>query len=127
MVDKKYLLYVLMPLIEEGYSYNEVRIMKMVYQTPSSISEISRELGLDYKNTHRYVKNLHKLGWVKLEPPTFSQGKKVIVSLPEEKLKFLIDNLEKKILGAEGQKEFNSELQNMEKRLIKKIEGKEKK
>lgn len=72
-------------LLEKGLpaTLTRVDILDFIHQNISpTISEISRGVGFDYKNTHRYIQEFKKHDIVKLTPNTPSRGKKVIVTLP---------------------------------------------
>ena len=62
-------------------SKNKILNVLISANKPISIYEISKQTGMDYKNTWRYIKIFHKEGIVSLNPPSFSQGKKVMVRL----------------------------------------------
>lgn len=74
-------------LLSKGVPLNENKVKILEYlikNKEASISEISRELKIDYKNTHRYIQQFKKAGAVKLNPNELSRGKKVMVSLNRE-------------------------------------------
>jgi predicted transcriptional regulator len=98
MVEDQNLIYALIPLLEEGYNWQELRILKLVYKKKLNISEISKTLGIDYKNTHRYIHKLNTAGLIILDPSKPSKGKTISITLSVEMLVKIKDELEKIIL-----------------------------
>jgi len=56
-------------LLGRKISEQEIRIIDLVGEKPHTLSEISKALKLDYKNTWRYCNNLHNKGVISLNPP----------------------------------------------------------
>lgn len=98
MVKEQNLTYSFIPLLEEGYNWQEIRILKLVYKKKVNISEISKTLNIDYKNTHRYINKLNKSGLIILDPPKTSKGKKTYITLSKKTLIIMKDELEKILL-----------------------------
>jgi len=107
-VDKRYLFYAMIPIMEKGYNLQEIRILGKVFKKKTNISEISKELGIDYKNTHRYINKLYKDELITLEPTKPVQGKKVYVALSEKALQEILDELEAITLRADHHKEIGN-------------------
>lgn len=61
----------------------DLRILELLMKKPHTITEISKSLKMDYKNTHRYCMKLYSLKQVHLDPtPDKSKrGSPVMVSL----------------------------------------------
>jgi len=74
----------------ETLNLNELKIIsyilhrRNIHLTPATISDISRDTNLDYNNTHRYIQKLKNKNIIVLNPPTYSQGKKVFVEYNEK-------------------------------------------
>ena len=94
--------------MEKGYNLQEIRILGKVFKKKTNISEISKELGIDYKNTHRYINKLYKDELITLEPTKPVQGKKVYVALSEKALQEILDELEAITLRADHHKEIGN-------------------
>ena len=107
-MDKRYLFYAMIPIMEKGYNLQEIRILGKVFKKKTNISEISKELGIDYKNTHRYINKLYKDELITLEPTKPVQGKKVYVALSEKALQEILDELEAITLRADHHKEIGN-------------------
>ena len=103
---KRNLFYALIPFIEKGYTLQEIRILQLIFEKRVNISEISKELNIDYKNAHRYINRLHKDKLIIFEPPKPVQGKKVYITLSEKTLQEISDELEAIILRKENYKEI---------------------
>ena len=98
-MQKMYLEYALLPIMRrEKLNLQEIRIIQLSYDKKMTISEISKTLNMDYKNTHRYISELHKKNLLSLDPNVPSQGKKVYVILSEILLSDILDELEKILL-----------------------------
>jgi len=120
------ILYVLMPLLKKGLSNNEIRIMTFVFENPCSINQISKGLNMDYKNTHRYVQNLHQLGWLNLNPPKSKPGLKITVSIPKDKLKILLEKMKNDLLGEKLKTKVDNLIESTWKKIEKEIKKDEK-
>lgn len=66
-MNKRNLFYAFIPLIERGYNLQEIKILQLVFEKRTNISQISKELNIDYKNTHRYINKLHRDGLIIFE------------------------------------------------------------
>jgi len=78
----------MLSLMKNDVSINPTKMLILGYlrenkEKKSSISDISKDLNIDYKNTWRYIKQFQKSGLIKLNPKKPSQGKKVLVSINE--------------------------------------------
>jgi len=78
----------MLSLMKNDVSINPTKMLILGYlrenkEKKNSISDISKDLNIDYKNTWRYIKQFQKSGLVKLNPKKPSQGKKVLVSINE--------------------------------------------
>jgi len=76
-------------IASQNIDLNSAKIKILIYlfknkEKEVSISQISKDLKIDYKNTWRYVKELHDYNFINLNPETPSQGKKVLVSINKE-------------------------------------------
>lgn len=116
-MNKRYLFYALIPILERGYNIQEIKILQLVFEKKINISEISRELNIDYKNTHRYINKLYKDGLIILEPPKPIQGKKVYVTLSEKTLQEILDELEAITLRKEDYKEIENLIRESRRKL----------
>ncbi|MFH1711279.1 MAG: helix-turn-helix domain-containing protein [Nanoarchaeota archaeon] len=105
-MNKQYLFYPFIPIMERGYNIHEIKILQLVFEKKRNISEISRELNIDYKNTHRYVNKLHKEGLIIIEPSKPIQGKKVFVTLSEKTLSEILNELEAILLRKDNREEI---------------------
>ncbi|MDP3026611.1 MAG: hypothetical protein Q8N63_02805 [Nanoarchaeota archaeon] len=105
-MNKKYLFYALIPIMERGYNMQEIKILQLVFEKKINIFGISRELSIDYKNTHRYINKLYKDGLIILEPLKPIQGKKVYVALSEKTLQEILDELEAITLRKDDKEEM---------------------
>ena len=64
-------------------SEKELNILTLIEKKPCTISELSRVLNMDYKNTWRYCKNLYEKGIICLTPPPeeSKKGSPVLASI----------------------------------------------
>jgi len=100
-------------IIAEPITKREFEVVKFVGDNPyKTITEISKEMNLDYKNTHRYCNNLYKKG-IFLLTPTPEKSKKGIpvkVSLNiyrnDADAEYLLLNLLKQNRGRMGEREL---------------------
>ena len=105
-------------------SSGEVKIYQFLDKKgEKTLSELSKKLKIDYKNVHRYVRNLYKKGIVSLYPkPEISKrGSPVIVSLwrnenQEDFIYYLLDVLNKN----KGRMNYDQYLQSKDLRFDKK-------
>jgi len=79
----------MLSLMKNDVPINPTKMLILGYlrenkERKNSISDISKDLDIDYKNTWRYIKQFQKSGLIKLNPKKPSQGKKVLVSINEE-------------------------------------------
>ena len=116
-MGKKHLLYALIPIMERGYNFQEIKILQLVFEKKITISEISRELNIDYKNTHRYISRLHKDGFITLEPSKPIRGKKVYITLSEKALQEISDELEAITLRKEDYTEIETLIRESRRKL----------
>lgn len=116
MINKN-LFYAFIPLMEKGYNLQEIKILQLVFEKKMNISEISRELKIDYKNTHRYINKLQKDGRIIFDPKKPTQGKKVYVALSEKTLGEILDELEATILKKEDYKEIENLIKESRRKL----------
>ncbi len=116
-MNKRNLFYALIPFIEKGYTLQEIRILQLIFEKRANISEISKELSIDYKNTHRYINRLHKNKLIVLEPLKPIQGKKVYVTLSEKTLQEILDELEAISLKGEYYKEIENLIRESRRKL----------
>lgn len=116
-MNKRYLFYALAPIMEKGYNLQEIKILQWIFEKKISISEISRELNIDYKNAHRYVNKLYKDGLIILNPSKPIQGKKVDITLSEKTLKEILDELKVIISKKEDYSEIESLIQESGRKL----------
>lgn len=117
VVIKKNLFYALIPLMENGHNIQEIKILQLVFEKKMNISEISRELKIDYKNAHRYINKLHKDGRIILDPKKPLQGKKVYIALSEKTLTEILDELETTVLKKEDYKEIENLIKESRRKL----------
>jgi len=92
--------------MEKGYNMQEIKILQVVYGKRISISEISKILKIDYKNTHRYINKLSNNGLIILDPKKPMQGKKVYITLSEKTLGEILDELEASMLRKDNKEEI---------------------
>jgi len=59
----------------------KLKILDLLKERKLSISELKRELGINYKCVWLHIKSLEKLELIHRSPRKVSQGKKVIISL----------------------------------------------
>ena len=116
-MNKRNLFYALIPFIEKGYTLQEIRILQLIFEKRANISEISKELSIDYKNTHRYINRLHKNKLIVFEPLKPIQGKKVYVTLSEKTLQEILDELEAISLKGEYYKEIENLIRESRRKL----------
>ena len=116
-MNKRNLFYALIPFIEKGYTLQEIRILQLIFEKRANISEISKELSIDYKNTHRYINRLHKNKLIVFEPLKPIQGKKVYVTLSEKTLQEILDELEAISLTGEYYKEIENLIRESRRKL----------
>lgn len=116
-MNKRYLFYALIPLLERGYNFQEIKILQLVFERKINISEISKVLNMDYKNTHRYINKLCEKKLIILEPQKPIQGKKVYVTLSEKTLQEILDELETMILRKENYKEMEEIIRESRRKL----------
>ena len=116
-MNKRNLFYALIPFIEKGYTLQEIRILQLIFEKRANISEISKELSIDYKNTHRYINRLHKNKLIVFEPLKPIQGKKVYVTLSEKTLQEILDELEAISLRGEYYKEIENLIRESRRKL----------
>jgi len=116
-MNKRYLFYALIPIMERGYNLQEIKILHWVFEKKISISEISRELKIDYKNAHRYIKRLHKDGLIILDPPKPIQGKKVDITLSEKTLAEILTELRALISRKDDSREIENLIQESGRKL----------
>ncbi|MFH1801581.1 MAG: winged helix-turn-helix domain-containing protein [archaeon] len=116
-MDKRNLLYALAPFIEKGYNTQEIKILRCVFEKKANISEISRELNIDYKNTHRYIDKLWKKGLIIIEPSKSVKGKKTYVTLSEKTLQEILDELESITLRGNDYKEIENLIKESRRKL----------
>jgi len=114
---KKNLFYALIPFMEKGYNLQEIKILQLVYEKKMNISEISKVLNIDYKNTHRYINKLSKDGLIILDPKNPIQGKKVYITLSEKILEEILDELETTILRKEDYVEIENLIKESRRKL----------
>ncbi len=95
-----------LPIMEKGYNMQEIKILQVVYGKRISISEISKILKIDYKNTHRYINKLSNNGLIILDPKKPMQGKKVYITLSEKTLGEILDELEASMLRKDNKEEI---------------------
>lgn len=95
-----------LPIMEKGYNLQEIKILQLVYEKKMNISEISRILKIDYKNTHRYINKLYNDGLITLDPKKPLRGKKVYITLSEKTLSEISDELEAIILRKDNKEEI---------------------
>ena len=105
-MNKRYLFYALIPIMERGYNLQEIKILQLVFEKKINIFGISKELSIDYKNTHRYIDKLHKDGLITLEPLKPIQGKRVYITLSEKTLQEILDELEAITLRKDDKEEI---------------------
>ncbi len=103
--------------MERGYNLQEIKILHWVFEKKISISEISRELKIDYKNAHRYIKRLHKDGLIILDPPKPIQGKKVDITLSEKTLAEILTELRALISRKDDSREIENLIQESGRKL----------
>lgn len=111
------LLYAFIPLMESGYNFSEIKILQLVFEKKMNISEISKESGIDYKNTHRYIKKLSKEMMIVMDPKKPIQGKKVIITLSEKTLELVLDELETILLKKENYLEIENTIKEARRKL----------
>lgn len=116
-MNNKKLFYALIPIMEKGYNLQEIKILQLIYEKKMNISEISRELKIDYKNAHRYVNKLHKDGLIILSSSKPSQGKKIYITLSEKTLIEILDELETTILRKEDYREIEKMIKESRRKL----------
>jgi predicted transcriptional regulator len=116
-MNNKYLFCAFIPVMERGYNLQEIKILQLVFKKKINISEISRELNIDYKNTHRYIEKLHKDGLIILEPSKPIQGKKVYITLSKKILGEVLDELEAIILKKEDYSEIEELIKESRRKL----------
>ena len=116
MADKK-LFYALVPLMEKGYNFQEVKILQLAFEKKMNISEISKASGIDYKNAHRYVKKLCQDGLIIMNPKKPVQGKRVDITLSEKTLNLILDELESIVLKKEYYKEMENTIKEARRKL----------
>lgn len=116
-MNQKNLFYALIPFMEKGYNLQQIKILQLVYEKKMNISEISKTLNIDYKNTHRYINKLYKDGLIILEPKKPKQGKKVYVTLSERTLGEILDELETTMLRKEDYKEIENLIRESRRKL----------
>ena len=78
--------FMMLALLSQDIPLNPIKTKILLYllkniNKEKTISDISRDLKIDYKNTRRYVEYFNNKGIVKLNPEKPSQGKKVLVSI----------------------------------------------
>ena len=78
--------FMMLALLSQDIPLNPIKTKILLYllkniDKEKTISDISRDLKIDYKNTRRYVRYFNNKGIVKLNPEKPSQGKKVMVSI----------------------------------------------
>jgi len=116
-MNKKNLFYALIPFMEKGYNIQEIKILQWIFEKKMNISEISRELNIDYKNAHRYINKMRKDGLIILEPSKPIQGKKVYVTLSGKTLQEILDELEAITLRKEDYKEIENIIKEARRKL----------
>ena len=116
-MDKRYLFYAFIPVMERGYNLQEIKILQLIFKKKMNMSEISRKLKIDYKNTHRYISKLHKDGLIILEPSKPIQGKKVYITLSKRILGEVLDELEATMLRKEDYKEIEELIKESRRKL----------
>ena len=93
-------------LLKKGLSTTQIKldILNFINENVSpTISEISRGVGFDYKNTHRYIQEFKKHNIVKLTPNTPARGKKVFVEIiPRKQGNPLFDRVAKILTGGKA-------------------------
>jgi len=116
-MNQKKLFLALIPFLERGYNFQEIKILQLVFGKGMNISEISRELKIDYKNAHRYISKLHDDKLIILNPKEPVQGKKVFVTLSEKTLGEILDELEATMLRKEDYKEIENTIREARRKL----------
>lgn len=116
-MNHKKVFYALVPFLERGYNLQEIRILELVFEKRMNISEISKELDIDYKNAHRYINKLHEDKLIVLNPKEPIQGKKVYITLSEKTLGEILDELEATMLRKEDYKEIENTIREARRKL----------
>ena len=116
-MNNKKLFYSLIPLLEVGHNFQEIKILQLVFEKKMNILEISKTLGIDYKNAHRYISKLCKENLILLDKKESVQGKKVYVTLSEKTLGLILDELEATMLKKEDYKEIEETIKEARRKL----------
>ena len=90
----------------KSLSNKEQEILQFIKQKNRNISEVSKELNIDYKNTHRYCTKLYVAGLIRIEPSNElrKKGKPVTLIYNDEQevnkiIRIILKEI--KILGGE--------------------------
>ena len=116
-MNEKNLFRAFIPLLEQGYNLQEIKILQAVFGKRMNISQISKELKIDYKNTHRYIHKLKNGGLITLNPSKPVRGKKIEITLSEKALNTILDELETILLKKEDYKNIEEIIKETRRKL----------
>ena len=116
-MNQKNLFRALIPYLEKGHNIQETKILQLLFEKKMNISQISKTLDIDYKNTHRYIHKLKEAGLVLLSQNKPARGKKVEIILSEKALKEILDELEATLLKKEDYQEMTLIIKETQRKL----------